>query len=209
MVMVVDMVVQVVLTSQVVEAMEVAGLVVMEDTVENLAGMAAVHTVVVLDLIEESPHLDTLVVMEEEAVVTTEAGMVWEVVEPVDMVVDQVICMVDHTVNQEVVMVDQVEVMEADTVVAELVGMVVGLVVLVEEAIEVADMTWVVLEAGVEEEDTAVVVAAGVEEARFMEEEEVEADMVAADGTILMEGRKFHKSFQSSSSGILSSCIVF
>jgi hypothetical protein len=111
-----DMVVQVVLTSQ-VAVMEVAGLVVMEGTEENSVGMAVVDMVVVWDLIEENQLLDILVVMEEEAVVTIEVDTVWE--GAVGTVVDQVICMVGHTVNQEVVMVDLVAVMEAGMVVAE------------------------------------------------------------------------------------------
>lgn len=194
MVMVADTVVDmVVLTNQVVAVMEVAGLVVMEGTGENSAGMAVVDTVVAWDLIEENQHLDILVVMEEEeVVVTTEVVTVWE--EAVDTVVDRVICMVGHMVNLEVVMVDQVAVMEAVMVVAVLVGMVVGWVVLVAEAIEVVAMTWVDLE--VEAEEVTVVVMVEAEEAHIMEEEEeeVEADMeVLADGTILMEGREFHK----------------
>lgn len=192
MVMVADTVVDmVVLTNQVVAVMEVAGLVVMEGTGENLAGMAVVDMVVAWDLIEENQHLDILVVMEEEVVVTTEVVTVWE--EAVDTVVDRVICMVGHMVNLEVVMVDKVAVMEAVMVVAVLVGMVVGWVVLVAEAIEVVAMTWVDLE--VEAEEVTVVVMVEAEEAHIMEEEEeVEADMEAvADGTILMEGREFHK----------------
>lgn len=186
----VDMVVQMVLTN-LVAAMEVAGLVTMEGTEESLAGMVAVDMVVVLDLIEEeSLHLGTLVVMEEEAVVvTTEVVTAWEVEEEEGTVVDLEICMVGRTVSQQVVMVDQVGVMEVDTVV---VGM-------VEEAIEAAvmGMTWVVLE--LEAEEVTLVVAEEVEEARSMvvqEEEEVEEDMEEVrDGTILMEGRKFHKAF--------------
>lgn len=196
MVMVADMVVQVVLTNQVVAVMEVAGLVVMEGTEENSAGMV-VDMVVAWDLIEENQHLDILVVMEEEGVVTTEVVTVWE--EAVGTVVDLVICTVGHTVNLEVVTVDQVAVMEVGMVVAVLVGMVVEWVVLVVEAIEVVAMIWVVLEAEAEEGMAETVVEETVE-AHFMEEEEVEEDMeVAADGTIRMEGREFHKASQSSS----------
>lgn len=188
----VDMVVQMVLTN-LVAAMEVAGLVAMEGTEESLAGMAAVDMVVVLDHIEEeSLHLDTLVVMEEEAVVvTTEVVTAWEVEEEEGTVVDLEICMGGRTVSQQVVMVDQVGVMEVDTVV---VGM-------VEEAIEAAvvGMTWVVLELEAEEA-TLVVAAEQAEEARSMvveeEEGEVEEDMEEVqDGTILTEGRKFDKAF--------------
>lgn len=189
----VDMVVQMVLTN-LVAAMEVAGLVAMEGTEESLAGMPAVDMVVVLDHIEEeSLHLDTLVVMEEEAVVvTTEVVTAWEVEEEEEgTVVDLEICMGGRTVSQQVVMVDQVGVMEVDTVV---VGM-------VEEAIEAAvvGMTWVVLELEAEEA-TLVVAAEQAEEARSMvveeEEGEVEEDMEEVqDGTILTEGRKFDKAF--------------
>lgn len=189
----VDMVVQMVLTN-LVAAMQVAGLVAMEGTEESLAGMAAVDMVVVLDHIEEeSLHLGTLVVMEEEAVVvTTEVVTAWEVEEEEGTVVDLEICMGGRTVSQQVVMVDQVGVMEVDTVV---VGM-------VEEAIEAAvvGMTWVVLELEAEEVTLVVVVAEQAEEARSMvveeEEGEVEEDMEEVrDGTILTEGRKFHKAF--------------
>lgn len=194
----VDTVVQMVLTNLV--AMEVAGLVAMEGTEESLAGMAAVDMVVVLDLIEEENlHLGTLVVMEEEpVVVTTEVVTAWELEEE-GTVVDLEICMALRTVSQQVVMVDQVGVTEVDT------GAVVGMV---EEAIEgaVVGMRWVVLELEAEE-----VTLLAVEEVTLVleEEEEVEEGMEVRDDTILMEGRKFHKSFQSSFTCLFLSCIGY
>lgn len=193
-----DTVVQMVLTNLV--AMEVAGLVAMEGTEESLAGMAAVDMVVVLDLIEEENlHLGTLVVMEEEpVVVTTEVVTAWELEEE-GTVVDLEICMALRTVSQQVVMVDQVGVTEVDT------GAVVGMV---EEAIEgaVVGMRWVVLELEAEE-----VTLLAVEEVTLVleEEEEVEEGMEVRDDTILMEGRKFHKSFQSSFTCLFLSCIGY
>lgn len=192
-----DTVVQMVLTNLV--AMEVAGLVAMEGTEESLAGMAAVDMVVVLDLIEEENlHLGTLVVMEEEpAVVTTEVVTAWELEEE-GTVVDLEICMAGRTESQQVVMVDQVGVTEVDT------GVVVGMG---EEAIEgaVVGMRWVVLE--LEAEEVTLLVAAEEVTLVLEEEEEVEEGMEVRDDTILMEGRKFHKSFQSSFTCLFLSCI--
>lgn len=194
----VDTVVQMVLTNLV--AMEVAGLVAMEGTEESLAGMAAVDMVVVWDHTEEENlHLGTLVVMEEEpVVVTTEVVTAWELEEE-GTVVDLEICMALRTVSQQVVMVDQVGVTEVDT------GAVVGMV---EEAIEgaVVGMRWVVLELEAEE-----VTLLAVEEVTLVleEEEEVEEGMEVRDDTILMEGRKFHKSFQSSFTCLFLSCIGY
>lgn len=195
----VDTVVQMVLTNLV--AMEVAGLVAMEGTEESLAGMAAVDMVVVWDHTEEENlHLGTLVVMEEEpVVVTTEVVTAWELEEE-GTVVDLEICMALRTVSQQVVMVDQVGVTEVDT------GAVVGMVE--EEAIEgaVVGMRWVVLELEAEE-----VTLLAVEEVTLVleEEEEVEEGMEVRDDTILMEGRKFHKSFQSSFTCLFLSCIGY
>lgn len=194
----VDTVVQMVLTNLV--AMEVAGLVAMEGTEESLAGMAAVDMVVVWDHTEEENlHLGTLVVMEEEpVVVTTEVVTAWELEEE-GTVVDLEICMALRTASQQVVMVDQVGVTEVDT------GAVVGMV---EEAIEgaVVGMRWVVLELEAEE-----VTLLAVEEVTLVleEEEEVEEGMEVRDDTILMEGRKFHKSFQSSFTCLFLSCIGY